>query len=124
MEIRKYLLRARNYCLYLPEHNTVFICFDFFRESSLFPLSFDMLNSFLFTLNITIPPQRQYPHTLHQRPPSVGMPGIALRRRITNMYPKRVGLDKSSQITGNFAVQFCSLEYPSLVVWPQHVGQV
>ena len=37
------------------------------------------------------------PHTLHQRPPSVGMPRHALRRRAPKYAPKRVSLGAKTQ---------------------------
>ena len=79
-----YSLKVRNYGLYLPQHKRDCKLFQFVAENFFLHSVTRQSERFLLTLNLTIPQlisNVNAPHT-HQRPPSVGMPRHALRRRI------------------------------------------
>ena len=79
-----YSLKVRNYGLYLPQHKRDCKWFQFVAENFFLPSVTRQNERFLLTLKLSIPQlisNVSAPY-LHQRPPSVGMPRHALRRRI------------------------------------------
>ena len=91
-EMRMYSLKTKYYSTYLPRatphKNCVLIIL--FWHNSIFVIWLEMKKirtcSFISSI-LTTPSLTSTPHSSHQRPPSVGMPRHALRRRMPKIFP-------------------------------------